>query len=77
MHIHIPTIVWIKFLGVSPQMHILKSNPGVMLSKNKPSTGNRSMGGGGGVGRTHHKMDYCSCKTVLRVLMNSYLHMKM
>lgn len=42
MHIHIPTIVWIKFLGVSPHMRILKSNPGVPLSKNRHSGGNRS-----------------------------------
>lgn len=46
MHIHMPTTVWIQFLGVSPQIHILKSNPDIMVSENRPSRGNRFKGGG-------------------------------
>lgn len=46
MHIHIPATVWIQFLGVLPQIHILKSNPGIMVSENRPSRANRSWGWG-------------------------------
>lgn len=44
VHIHIPTTVWIQVLGVLSQMHILKSNPDIMVSENRPSRANRSWG---------------------------------
>lgn len=43
MHMHIPTIVWIEVLGVSSQMHMLKSNLGIIESENRPSRGNQIM----------------------------------